>query len=48
MQQSHGQSYRLIDAIHALRDRYAEDVPIDDLALIANMSPRHSTASSRG
>jgi AraC-like DNA-binding protein len=34
-----GQSYRLIDAIHALRDRFAEDVRIEDLAVIAKMSP---------
>ena len=32
-------SHRIIDAIHALRDRFADDVRIDDLAAIARMSP---------
>ncbi len=42
---SHAQ--RMIGAIHALRNRFAEPVRIDELAAIAAMSASASTGSSR-
>lgn len=36
---------RIINAVHALRDRYAEHARVDELASIAQLSPKQGSES---